>query len=60
MAERFEIRLSTDGKYYFVLIAPNGETIALSEMYNTKGSCFTGINAVKKYAASAPIVDTTT
>ena len=59
MAERFEIRKSENNKFYFVLIAPNNEIIAQSEMYNEKSSCIDGINSVKRYAPTAPTVDKT-
>ena len=59
MGEKFEIRKSTDGKFYFVLIAPNNEVIAQSEMYEDKGGCQNGINAVKQYAPTAPVEDKT-
>jgi uncharacterized protein YegP (UPF0339 family) len=59
MAERFEIRRSVDGQFYFVLVAPNNEVIATSEMYTTKDNCKNGIEAVKKYAPNAPIEDKT-
>lgn len=59
MGERFEIKGSTNDKFYFVLIAPNNEVIAKSEMYENKDGCKKGITAVKKYASTAPIVDKT-
>jgi hypothetical protein len=59
MGERFEIKKSTNGQFYFVLIAPNNEPIATSEMYKEKTSCEDGIASVKKYAPTAPIVDKT-
>ena len=59
MPERFEIKKSTNKQYYFVLIAPNNEVIAQSEMYKEKESCKDGIASVKKYAPTAPIVDKT-
>jgi uncharacterized protein YegP (UPF0339 family) len=59
MGERFEIKRSTDGKFYFVLIAPNNEVIAQSEMYESKDGCQNGIKAVKQYAPTAPIEDKT-
>ena len=55
MAERFEIKKSRDGQYFFNLVAPNNEIIATSEMYMTKMSCVNGIDAVKCYAPSAPV-----
>lgn len=45
-------------KYYFVLKAKNGETIATSELYATKQACKKGIRAVKM-TWFAPIVDLT-
>jgi hypothetical protein len=59
MPEKFEIKKSNDGQYYFNLIAPNNEIIATSEMYTTKQNCENGINAVKKYAPNSPIEDAT-
>jgi len=59
MGEKFEIRPSADDQFYFVLIAPNNEIIATSEMYKTKDGCKNGIDAVKKYASTAPVEDKT-
>jgi len=59
MGERFEIRSSADDQFYFVLIAPNNEVIATSEMYKNKDGCKNGIDAVKKYTPTAPIEDKT-
>jgi uncharacterized protein YegP (UPF0339 family) len=59
MGERFEIQWSKDKKYYFELIAPNNETIAVSETYTSKDACMDGAKAVKKYAPTAPIKDKT-
>lgn len=59
MPERFEIKSSKDGQFYFVLVAPNNEVIATSEMYTTKDNCKNGIKAVKEYAPKAPMEDET-
>ena len=59
MAERFEIKKSADGHFYFTLIAPNNEIIATSEMYTTKQNCINGIESVKQNAPSADIQDNT-
>ncbi|AXM89109.1 DUF1508 domain-containing protein [Anoxybacillus ayderensis G10] len=56
---KFKIKLSGDGQYYFVLVAPNNEIIATSETYVTKQKCKEGIEAVKKYAADADVEDET-
>jgi uncharacterized protein YegP (UPF0339 family) len=59
VAERFLVQWSKDRQYYFELIAPNNETIAVSETYTTKAACIDGAKAVKKYAPTAPILDKT-
>jgi len=57
--ERFEIRKAVDGQFYFVLIAPNNEIIAKSEMYTAKQGCQNGIDSVKKFAPTATVDDKT-
>ena len=59
MPERFEIKKSVDNQFYFVLVAPNNEPIAKSEMYTTKDACKNGIESVKNYAKTASIEDKT-
>lgn len=55
---KFEIKKSSDGKFYFNLRSKgNGEIIATSEMYNSKQSCNGGIEAVKRDAPIATIED---
>ncbi|SDQ11243.1 YegP family protein [Microbacterium sp. cf332] len=57
---KIQIKKSSNGwQYYFVLKAPNGEVIATSEMYNSKAAALNGANAVKIYAPTANIEDTT-
>jgi hypothetical protein len=56
---KFEIYKDQVGQYRFRLRAPNGEIIATGEGYTTKQGCLDGINAVKKYAPIAPVVDLT-
>ena len=56
---RFEILLSKDNQFYFVLKARNGETIAISEMYLSKQMCRKGINSVRRNAIIARIDDKT-
>jgi uncharacterized protein YegP (UPF0339 family) len=41
------------------LKAINGQTVAVSESYTTKASVNKGIESVKKLAADASVVDTT-
>lgn len=54
---RFEVKQSTDGKDYFVLIATNGQTIGKSQMYKSGGGCKNGISAVTGCASDASVVD---
>ncbi len=53
MAGKFEIKQSTNGKFYFNLKAGNGQIILSSEMYETKGAAENGIESVKKNSADA-------
>ncbi len=59
MASRFELNQDKLGEYRFKLIATNGQTIAVSQGYNSKESALKGIESVKTNAADAPIDDTT-
>ncbi|MBU2998157.1 YegP family protein [Cellulophaga baltica] len=55
---KFEIKKSSNGKFYFNLKSKgNGEIIATSEMYNSKQSCKDGIEAVKRDAPNAEVID---
>ncbi|MDW3649989.1 MAG: YegP family protein [Bacteroidia bacterium] len=56
---RYERKISTNQKYYFVLKAANGEIIGVSELYSSRQSREVGINSVKLVAPSAPIEDLT-
>lgn len=53
MAGKFELKRSSNGKYYFNLLAGNGQVILTSEMYETKASALNGIESVKKNAGDA-------
>ncbi len=50
MAGKFVIETAKDGKFFFNLVAGNGERVLHSEMYNTKPSAVNGIESVKKNA----------
>ena len=50
MANKFIQHRSQDGQYYFTLVASNGATIAVSEMYKTKAGMLKGIRSVRKNA----------
>lgn len=58
MAYKFEISSAKTG-LKFNLVAPNGESIASSQVYASKSACKNGIASVKKIAAVAAIEDQT-
>ena len=51
MAGKFELKKSKNDKFYFTLVASNGQNILQSEMYESKASAQNGIASVKKNAA---------
>jgi uncharacterized protein YegP (UPF0339 family) len=51
MAGKFELKTSTNGKYYFNLKAGNGQVILSSEMYESKAAAENGIASIQKNAA---------
>lgn len=48
MAGKFELKKSKNDKFYFSLLASNGQVILQSEMYESKASAQNGIESVKK------------
>lgn len=48
MAGKFELKKSSNGKFFFNLLATNGQIILSSEMYETKASALNGIESVRK------------
>lgn len=54
---RYEKKTSTNGKYYFLLTASNGQTIGTSEMYETPSGRDNGIASVKTNAPIATVED---
>ena len=52
---KFEIFGGKDGKFYFRLLAANGQNIGSSEGYNSLASCKNGIKSVKKNAVSETV-----
>lgn len=50
MAGQFELKKSSNDKYFFSLLAGNGQTILSSEMYDTRASALAGIESVRKNA----------
>lgn len=51
----FEIFQGRDNQYYWRLKAPNGQTLCVSEGYTQKHNAQAGVEACKKYAASATV-----
>ncbi len=47
MAGKFELKKSKNDKYFFSLLASNGQKILSSEMYEAKASALNGIESVK-------------
>ena len=58
-SERFEMKEASNGKYYFNLLAGNKQVIGKSQMYASKQTCQSGIEAVQRVAAVAGVEDTT-
>lgn len=52
MAGKFELKKSSDEKYYFNLKAGNGQIILSSQRYASRASAEQGIESVRKNAAS--------
>lgn len=50
MAGKFELKTSSNGKFYFNLKAGNGQIILSSEMYESKSAAENGIASVQKNA----------
>ena len=57
MAAKFELYKDKKGEFRFRLVAPNGQTIAVSEGYKDKTGAKNGIESVKKNAPTAAIED---
>ena len=50
MSGRFELKVSSNGKYHFNLKADNGQIILSSQMFESKAAAENGIASVKKNA----------
>jgi len=55
--KRYDRRASKDGKFYFVLLAPNGRGVGKSEPYKTRAALESGIQSMKKNAPQALFKD---
>lgn len=60
MPAKFVVKKGTTGKWRFNLLSTNGKMIATSEAYETKRAMLAGIEAVRKNAGTATVVDPTT
>lgn len=49
---KFKIKESTNGQFYFILVARNGKTLMTSETYTRKWSCKKTIKAIKLFLGS--------
>lgn len=56
---QYEKKTSSNGQYYFVLKASNGQVIGTSEMYGSSSGRDNGIEVVKREAPSAWVEDLT-
>jgi uncharacterized protein YegP (UPF0339 family) len=56
---KYDRRKLPNGKYFFTLEATNGQTIGVSEMYESESGVNKGIASVKQNAPIAIIHDTT-
>lgn len=56
---RYQRGTAKNGQHYFVLKASNGNTIGMSEMYQSAYGRDNGITAVKNNAPGAPVEDLT-
>lgn len=54
---RYDRKAATNGQYYFILNAVNGEPIGTSEMYDSTYARDKGIEAVKINAPTAPVTE---
>lgn len=57
--KRFEVKVSSNGKPFFNLMATNGQVIGTSQMYASETTMKNGIASVKRNAPEAAIVDLT-
>ena len=57
--ERYQRKTSKAGEPYFALVAANGQTIGMSEMYSSTSAMENGINSCKQNGPSNTIKDET-
>ena len=59
MPGKFVIKKGSTGKFRFNLVSTNGQVVATSEAYESKQSAKDGIEAVRRLAPDAELVDET-
>jgi uncharacterized protein len=59
VAGKFVLKKGSSGKFHFNLQAANGQVIATSEAYESKGAALNGIESVKENAPEAEVDDQT-
>ncbi len=59
MAGEFVLEKGSSGKYYFNLLAGNGQVITTSEAYESKEGALNGSESVKTNAPNATVEDQT-
>ncbi len=52
---KFETQVSSNGRYYFNLLAGNNQVIGKSQMYSSQQACEKGVDAVMQVGESTPI-----
>ncbi|MFJ9692039.1 YegP family protein [Kitasatospora sp. NPDC101183] len=57
MAGKFEVYEDSAGKYRYRLKAGNGEIVATGQGYSSKDAAHKGVDAVKRAAADASVID---
>lgn len=58
-ADRYELKDSANGKFYFNLKAANHQVIGTSQMYSSKDSRDTGVASVKSNGSTKTVKDET-
>ncbi|WP_323031722.1 YegP family protein [Brachymonas denitrificans] len=59
MAAQFDLKKSSNGKFFFSLKAGNGQVIGQSQMYSSEATRDAGIESVKTNAPGAAVNDLT-
>lgn len=55
LAERYELKTASDGRFFFNLKASNGQVIGTSQMYTTEAARQNGVDSVKTNGPSTDV-----